>query len=131
MEALVLQTAGTESIVGAVFAFLVNLIIGTIAIHFGARLIVDSAAGYRRAAITALIGAVVWSVVAFFLGWIPFLGALLTLLAWVGVINWRYEGGWGTAAAIGLVAWLVSLAILYGLAVIGLIGFEAIGVPGV
>lgn len=130
MDATVLQAAGSDSIIGAVFAFLVSLIIGAIAIHLGARLIVDSGAGYRRAAVTALIGAVVWSVVAFFFGWIPLLGPLLTLIAWIGIINWRYEGGWGTAAAIGIVAWLVALGILYALALVGFVGFEAIGIPG-
>jgi len=130
MDAIFLQAVGSDSTIGAVFAFLVSLIIGAIAIHLGARLIVDSDAGYRRAAVTALIGAVVWSVVAFFFGWIPLLGPLLTLIAWIGIINWRYEGGWGTAAAIGIVAWLVALGILYALALVGLVGFEAIGIPG-
>jgi len=46
------------------------------------------------------------------------------------VINWRYPGGWGTAAAIGLIAWLAALVILLVLnAVLGL-GVGAFGVPG-
>ncbi|MWG34308.1 hypothetical protein [Halomarina oriensis] len=131
VEPLVLQVdAGDESLVGALFVFLVNLLVGTVGIRLGARLVVDSDTGYRRAAVTALLGAVVWAVVAFVFDWIPVLGPLLSLLAWVGLINWRYEGGWLTAAGIGLVAWLVVVGILYVLAALGVIGFSALGVPG-
>ncbi|MFB6297131.1 MAG: hypothetical protein ABEH56_01275 [Salinirussus sp.] len=65
---------------------------------------------YGYAAVTALIGAIVWAVVSFFLGWIPLLGPLATLLAYVGVIERRYPGGWVDAA---------------------LVAFEAVGVPGI
>ena len=129
---LPLQGGGgnVESIIGAAFAFIVSFIIGTFAIHIGARLMVDRDTGYRRAVITALVGAVVWAVVAFFLGWIPLLGPFLALVAWVGVINWQYPGGWGRAAAIGFIAWVVAFAILYLLASLDLVAFDALGIPG-
>jgi hypothetical protein len=69
--------------------------------------------------------------VAFFLGWIPLLGPLLALFAYVTVINLRYPGGYGNAVAIALVAWLASLGVLYLLALAGLTAFDAVGVPGV
>lgn len=129
MTGVLLQAGGTESVIGAVFAFLVSLLIGTLAINAGARVFVDSDAGYRRAALTALVGAVAWAVVAFFAGWIPLLGPLLALVAWVGIINWRYQGGWATAAGIGGVAWVVALGLLYLLSALGVVGLDALGIP--
>lgn len=131
---LPLQVDGTngqeEAIVSAVFVFLVSLLVGTAAIHLGARLLVDRDTGFRRAIVTALIGSIVYTVVGFFLGWIPLLGPLLMLLAWVGVVNWQYPGGWGTATGIGLVAWVVALLLLYALAALNIVTAEAIGIPG-
>jgi len=120
----------TESIVSAVLVFLVSFLVGTVAITVGAQVLVDRDTGFRRAAITALFGAFVYALVGIFLGWIPLLGPVLMLLAWVGVINWQYPGGWGTALGIAFVAWLVAVLILYGLAALG-IAADAFGIPGV
>jgi len=120
----------TESIVSGVLVFLVSLLVGTVAIALGAQVLVDRDTGFRRAAITALVGALVYSLIGVFLGWIPLLGPILMLLAWVGVINWQYPGGWGTALGIAFVAWLAAVLILYGLAVVG-IATDAFGIPGV
>jgi len=114
---------------GSIIVLIVNLLIGTAAIYAGARLIIDADTGVGRAAVTALLGALAWALVSFFVGWIPLLGPLLTLLAWIGVINWQYPGGWGAAAGIGLIAWLIAVAALVALSSLGLIGFEALGVP--
>jgi len=127
----VLQGAvATESIVSAVLVFVVSFLVGTVAITLGAQVLVDRDTGFRRAAVTALLGAFVYALVGVFLGWIPLLGPILMLLAWVGVINWQYPGGWGTAMGIAFVAWLVAVLILYGLAQIG-IATDAFGIPGV
>jgi len=118
-----------QSAVDAVIVLIVNLLIGTAAIYAGARLIIDAETAVGRAAVTALLGALAWALVSFFVGFIPILGPLLTLLAWIGIINWQYPGGWGTAAGIGLVAWLVAVAALVVLGNLGIVGFEALGVP--
>ncbi|WP_226039662.1 hypothetical protein [Natrinema sp. DC36] len=113
------------SIIGSLVAFVVALLIGGLAIFVSARLIVD-VDDYSHAIVTALLGAIAWALTS----WIPLLGPILALIAWVWVINWRYPGGWGTAAAIGLIAWLAALIILLVLnAVLGL-GVGAFGVPG-
>lgn len=126
-----LQGAGESgSLVAAIFVFVVSLLIGAVGIHTGARLIVDTDAGYRRATVTALFGALIWALVSFFFGWIPIVGPVLMLAAWVGVINWRYPGGWLSAAGIGLVAWLVAFLILYAFAALGVFELSAIGIPG-
>ena len=115
-----------SSIVGSILAFVVALLVGGLAIYVSARIVVD-VDDYSHAVITALIGAIAWALVA----WIPtIIGTVLALIVWIAVINWRYPGDWGRAIAIGLVAWLAALIILFALnAVLGL-GIEAFGVPG-
>ncbi|ARS89991.1 hypothetical protein [Natrarchaeobaculum aegyptiacum] len=117
-------------VLASAIVFAVSLLIGALGIYVGARVIVG-ADDYDHAIVTALIGAIVWAVVGFLVGWIPLLGPLLALVAYVAVINVRYPGEWTAAAMIGLVAWVTVLIVLYVLAVVGVTGFEAVGVPGV
>lgn len=121
---------GTATIVSGVFVFLVSFVVGAVAIMLGAQLLIDRDTGFRRATGTALLGAIVYTLVGVFLGWIPLLGPVVMLVAWVGVINWRYPGGWGTALGIGVVAWIVAVLVLFGLAQVG-IATDAFGIPGV
>ena len=118
-------------LVDSIVLFLLSWILGTIGIYAGVQLVVDRDVGARNAAITALLGAIAWGIVSFFTGFIPILGAILALLVWVGVINWRYPGGWVAAAGIGLVAWIVVVAVAYVLATAGFITPDALGVPGI
>lgn len=117
------------AIIDSLVVFVVSLLIGALGIYVGARVVVDYD-DYTYAIITAAIGALVWAVVAFFLGWIPLLGPLLALVAYVGVINFRYPGGWVQASVISLIAWVAAVVVLYLLALVGLASFEAVGVPG-
>ena len=112
-------------------AFVLSLLIGTVAILTGARLLVDTDASVVNAALTALLGAGAWAISSVFVDWVPLLGVLLMLVIWIGVINWRYPGGWGTAAGIGLLAWIVAVAIVYGFAMVGVLEADALGIPGV
>lgn len=109
--------------------FVVSLLIGALGIYLGAKVVVDTE-DYTYAIITALLGAIVWAVVGFFFGWIPLLGPLLVFVAYLAIVNARYPGGWVQAVAITIVAWLSVLVVLYALALIGVTGFEAVGVPG-
>ena len=115
--------------VDALLVGLVNLIVGTLAIYAGAKLIIDRGTGIGRAAAVALVGALAWAFVAYSLGWLPVVGPLLALLAWVGIINVAYPGGWPTAAAVGFVAWLVAAGVLWVFASVGLVSYGALGVP--
>lgn len=116
------------ALIDSVAIFLVNLLIGGIGIYLGAKLVTGrSDLGY--AVITALFGAIVWSLVSYFLGGLAFIGGLITLVAWLAVINSRYEGGWVNSVLIGFFAWLGVLATLVVLSWIGVTEFSAIGVP--
>lgn len=131
VDAVLLQAnVDTEAVGSAIFVFLVSLLVGVAAIHLGAQLLIDRDTGFRRATVTALLGAIVYALVGFFFGWIPLLGPLLVLIAYIGVVNWQYPGGWVSATGIALIAVVVSIVILYVLALLGVVAFEALGVPG-
>jgi hypothetical protein len=116
------------SVVEGVIVFVVSLLVGGFGIYVGARVIAGDSS-YEHAVVTALIGAVVWAVAAFLFGWIPFLGPLVVFVAYLGVINWQYPGGWGAALGIALIAWLTSLVALYLLSFLGF-SVDALGVAG-
>jgi len=118
------------ALVDSVLVFVVSLLVGATGIYAGAR-VATGTDSFGRAVVTALVGSLVWSVVGFLFGWIPLLGPALALVAYVGVIDWQYPGGWLTAATVAVVAVLASVAVLYALGVVGLVGFDALGVPGV
>jgi hypothetical protein len=113
------------AIIESAIAFVVGLLIGALGIYVGARVIVDYE-DYTYAIVTALIATLVW----IFLGWIPLLGPILALVAYIAIINWRYPGGWLQAIGIALIAWIAAFVVLYVLAVVGITSFSAIGVPG-
>ncbi|WP_330632411.1 hypothetical protein [Halocatena halophila] len=115
--------------IGPLIVFLVSLIIGALGIHTGAKLIIDEGTSFSHALMTALIGAIIWAIVAFFIGWIPGLGPLIVLLVWIWYINHRYPGGWFAAIAIAVIAMIVVWIILYLLQMIGIDGLTAVGVP--
>lgn len=117
------------AIVDSVIVFVVSLLVGALGIYVGARFVTDID-DYWYAIVTAFIGAVVWAVVAFFFGWIPFLGPLLAFVAYVAVLNYRYPGGWVNAVAIAIIAWIAALVVLYVIAALGFATFQALGVPG-
>lgn len=117
------------AIVETIIGFLVSLLIGALGIYVGARVIADID-DYSYAIITALIGAVIWWLVATFLGWIPLLGPILALIAWAWVINVRYPGGWGNAILIAIVAWITVWVVLFVLGALNIVSFDALGVPG-
>lgn len=118
------------ALVDTLIVLIVSFLIGALGIYLGARVVTDTD-DYSYALITAVIGAIVWAVVALFLGWIPLLGPILALIAWIAVINWRYPGGWLDAAIIGVVAWIAAVIVLYVLALLNIFAFEALGIPGV
>lgn len=114
------------AIIGSLVAFVVALLIGGLAIYISGR-VVAGVNDYSHAVITALIGAIAWALTA----WIPLIGPIVALIVWIGVINWRYPGGWVKAAIIGLAAWVSALVILLVVNSVFGLGIGAFGVPGV
>ena len=74
------------ALVESVIVFVVSLLIGALGIYVGARVIAD-VDDYTYALVTALVATIIWTIIGFFLGWIPFLGPLLALIAYVAVLN--------------------------------------------
>jgi len=105
--------------------FAASLLVGGVAIHAAATQF-GAAGEYGDAVLTALLGAIVWSL----LDGVPLVGGLLALVAWVAVIKWRYPVGWLRASLVGLGAWAVATVVLAGLAILGVGSLDALGVPG-
>ena len=114
------------AVVDALVSFVIALLVGGLAIYLAARAVVG-VDDYDHALVTAVLGALAWALTA----WVPLLGPLLALVVWIGVIRWRYPGGWVTAGLIGLGAWLVALLILFVVNSVFQLGIGAFGVPGV
>ncbi|MFB6110893.1 MAG: hypothetical protein ABEJ60_08500 [Halodesulfurarchaeum sp.] len=112
-------------VLGAIVSFVVALLIGGLGIYIGAFVVAD-VEDYTHAVVTAFIGAVAWGLVS----WIPLIGGLIALVVWIGVINWRYSGGWMDAVSIGLVAWVATIIVTWLLGAFLNLGIGAFGVPG-
>lgn len=117
---------GPGMVFGLIITFVVALLVGGLGIHLGARVVTD-VDDYGYAVVTAFYGAIVLALTS----WIPLVGLLLALVIWVGVINWRYPGGWGKAALIGFVSWLAAAIILGVINGLLRLGLGAFGIPGV
>ena len=115
--------------VDAAAVFAVSLLVGTIAILGGVRLLIDDDAGVANAALVSFLGAAIWAGSSFLGGPFPLLGLGLLFVTWVALINWRYPGGVSTAVGIGLLAGLLAAVLVYALSTVGLISPEALGLP--
>lgn len=113
-----------------VIVFAVSLLIGAASIHVASSHAVHrdrpGHLSFEHALLTALLGAVVWSL----LEWVPLVGALLALVGWIAVIKWRYPGGWVEAAVTGAAAWAAAVVVLAALELVGVGAVSALGVPG-
>ena len=112
-------------ILGSVVGWVLGLVVGGLALFVSGQLVHGGQGDVEHGLVTALIGTVVWGL----LSWVPLLGFLLAPLGWVGVIKWRYPGDWSHAITVAVVAWLVALGGLFVLNVLGLGGFDAVGIP--
>lgn len=109
---------------------IVSLLVGALAIHIGAKLVLSGEPEFGDAVVAAAVGALVYSLLGF-IGGIPAVGPILLLILWIGVVNWRYRGGWLKAAGIGFAAWLAAIVLLWVLAQVNIVEVGALGIPGV
>ena len=116
--------------IDGLFVGIVSFLVGALAIHIGAKVVLKGDPEFGDAALAAAVGALVYSIFGF-VGGIPAVGPLLLLAIWVGVVNWRYPGGWLRAAGIGFAAWLAAIVLLWVLSQVGLFEVGALGIPGV
>ncbi|WP_435114874.1 hypothetical protein [Halolamina sp. C58] len=118
------------ALVDGLLVGIVSLLVGALAIHVGARGVVGDDPAFGNAVVAAAAGALVYALFGF-VGGIPLVGPALLLLLWIGVVNWRYPGGWVSAAGIGFAAWLAAIVLLWILSRVSLVDIGALGVPGV
>ena len=78
----------------------------------------------EEAFVTAGVGAVLSVAVSLLLGWIPIIGVLLPLAAWIGVVGHRTAARPATTVAVGLVTWAVTLIITTGLTTLAFGGVQ-------
>lgn len=117
----------------SLLVFAVSVLIGGIAIHLGASVALKSR-DLGHAVLTAILGALAWTLVSYLFGAVDVpgrLASLVGLVVWVWVIGWRYRVGWLRASLIGVVAWIAALVVLALLSLFGVDGLAAYGVPGV
>lgn len=116
----------------SLLVFAIGLLVGGFAIFVGAKVALKSES-YSHAVVTALLGALAWVGVDLLfirVGIEGLLASIVGLLVWVWVVRWRYEVGWIRASVIGVGAWIAALFTLGLLALFGVGGLEAYGVPG-
>ncbi|MXR52156.1 hypothetical protein GRX03_11160 [Halovenus sp. WSH3] len=122
----------THGIGTSLLVLAVSLLIGGLAIHVGAKL-AFAAKDYADAVLTALLGAVAWTVVDIAFAAVGIGGlfaSIAGLLVWISVVRWQYSVGWIRAAIVGVGAWLSALVVLGILGIVGVGGLDAFGVPG-
>lgn len=114
------------SLIGSAITFAIGLLVGGLAIFIAAA-VVTGTRDYSHAVFTALVGAIVWGLTAFFLSWVPLIGDFLPLLAWIWVIRARYGTTWVHAGIVGFVAWASAVLVLAVFPFAGVT--DAVGVP--
>jgi hypothetical protein len=117
-------------LIASLVTFVIGALVGGLGIYVGAA-VVAGKQDYEKAVWTAVIGSLVWTLVGTFFGWIPLLGPILTLGAYLTVVNIQYPGGWIKAAGITLIAWVTLVVVFTLLGPFGLDVFSGVGVPGV
>lgn len=123
----------THGVGVSLLVFAVSLLIGGLAIHIGAKFAFASRE-YSDAVLTALIGAVAWTVLDMAFATVGIGGvfaSLVGLVVWISVVRWQYSVGWIRASIVGIGAWLSALIVLGILGLIGIGNLNAFGVPGI
>jgi len=108
------------ALIAAIVGFIVTLLVMGFVIYVAGRVVVGDKATFGGAVAIALVG----SIVSFVLNLlIPFIGALLAIIAWWLIIKNQFDTGYWAALAIGIMAVIISviisiaIAVLFGLSI--------------
>lgn len=100
------QGGSGANAVGAAIIFLISLAISTIVIYVVTKIFGEKE-GIGRALLTAIVGAVVYSV-AYFLFGTGWLAAILGGIVWLIALRWLYDIGWLKALGIAVIVWIAA-----------------------
>ena len=108
-------------------AFVVEVVVISLVLWASGRALVGKQkAKFTDAVWITVLGLVVGAAVQNF---IPFVGWLLALIIWLALIKHFFDAGWGRALLIALLAIIifiviaVALSLLFGIALLGFLGF--------
>lgn len=126
MDPFAVLQLGTPPATGErLLGFALGVLVGGFALFVSSRFLAD-VNGYDHAVLTAIIGALVWALLAP----IPLLGSVIALVGWIAILKWRYPVGWLRAGAVGAAAWATAVVVVAALQLVGIDAVSAIGVPG-
>jgi hypothetical protein len=94
------------NVLGSAIIFLVSLAISTVIIYVVTRIFGEKE-GIGRALLTAIVGAVVYSI-AYFLFGTGWLAAILGGIVWLIALRWLYDIGWLKALGIAVIVWIAA-----------------------
>lgn len=97
-------------VLGSIVSFVVSLLLSGVAIYIAASMLTD-VQDFGLAVVTALLGTIAMMVAGFFLGWIPLIGFIAALIAYLTVVNIAYPGGYVKAAGISVVAFVTEIIV--------------------
>ena len=97
------------SLIAAVVFFLIGLIVSAIIIYVVTKLFGEKE-GFGTALLAALVGAIIYALVYFFLG-SGLLAAVIAGIGWLLALGSLYEMGWWKALGVAIVVWIVSLIV--------------------
>jgi hypothetical protein len=103
--------------VGVLIGFLISLVISSIIIYVAARLLGEKE-GFGTALLAAFIGAIIFALVAFFIG-MGWVASLIGGLAWLIALGTLYKMGWLKSFVVAVVIWIFAAIVSYVLPTIG------------
>jgi hypothetical protein len=93
----------------ALIGFLISLIISSIIIYIAAKLFGEKE-GFGTAILTALVGAIIFSLTSYFIG-IGWVAALIGGIAWLIALGSLYKIGWIKSFVIAVVIWIFAIIV--------------------
>jgi hypothetical protein len=101
------------ALLGLLLGFLASLVISAIVIYLAAKLLGEKE-GFGTAIMAAFIGAVIFSLVSYFIG-MGWIASLIGGIAWLIALGSLYNMGWIKSAIVTVVIWLFAGIVSMGL----------------